>query len=450
MSIPNLLIVMVMVTSYLGVVPVHAQPVGSAVFIHPDGASGSTWAAARALWVGPDADLQWDKLPYIAVYRGHMSDSLTASSNGGATAHATGVRPRYYAFGRMDQGEDAPRIIGANGRYRSVAIEALDAGLRVGVVQSGTAIEPGTAIFLTDSARRSQHDYIAAGLLASGAHVIFGGGERHFLPEGVQGIHGMGARKDGRDLIEEARQAGYAVIYTREELFAIPDGTEKILGLFADFHTFHDLTEEELREKGLPMFEPDAPTLAEMTDKALRLLSQNDQRFLLIVEEEGPDNFGNHNNASGMLEALRRADEAIGVTRRFIAEHPNTLLVTCADSDAGGARMMGIRVNTDGTYEKTLPERDRSGSMIDGVTGTGGKPFLAKPDKYGRRLPFKIVWAATDDLSGGVLVRAEGLNADHVRGSMHNTDIPELIRLTLFGPGEAATTTAASATPTQR
>jgi alkaline phosphatase len=413
--------------------PCAAQPVGNAIFIHPDGASAASWAAARALWVGPDADLEWDKLPHIAVYRGHMSDSLTASSNGGATAHATGARPGYYAFGRFDQGEDAPRILDDQGRYRSVAVEALNAGLRVGVVQSGTAIEPGTAIFLTDAARRKDYDQIAEGILKSGAHVILGGGERHFLPGGAQGVYGPGTRKDGRNLVDEARQLGYTVIYTREELLALPDNTPKVLGLFAEYHTFHDLTEEQLTAKGLPMYEPDAPTLAEMTDVALRLLSNDDRRFLLVVEEEGPDNFGNHNNASGMLEALRRSDEALGVSRRFVADNPDTLLITCADSDAGGARLMGIRVGTDGKIPEHLPERDRSGSMMDGVEGTGGQPFLAKPDRSGRRLPFKIVWAATDDVSGGVLVRAEGLNAERVRGNMDNIEVPELIRRTLFG-----------------
>lgn len=339
----------------------------------------------------------------------------------------------------MDQGEDAPRIVDAKGQYRSVAIEALNAGLRVGVVQSGTAVEPGTAIFLTDAPRRKDHDLIAEGILDSGAHVILGGGERHYLPEGVEGVHGVGTRKDGRDLVEKARKLGYTVIHTREELLALPDNPGKVLGLFADFHTFHDLAEEELVANGLPMYEPDAPTLAEMTDTALRLLSHGDRQFLLVVEEEGSDNFSNHNNASGMLEALRRADEAYGVARRFITHNPNTLLITCADSDAGGARMMGIRINPDGSYPDTLPERDRSGSMIDGVEGTGGTPFLAQPDKFGQRLPFKIVWAATDDLSGGVLVRAQGLNAEQVHGTMNNTDIPELIRKTLFGDATAPT-----------
>ncbi len=416
--------------------PAHAQDTGSVVFIHPDGASSSTWAAARVLLVGPDADLNWDKIPNIAVYRGHMANSLTASSNGGATAHATGVRARYHAFGRMDGVDNAPRILDENGRYRSVAIEALDAGLRVGVVQSGTAVEPGSAIFLTDAPHRRYHDQIVVGMLESNAHVILGGGERHFLPEGVQGVHGLGERKDQRNLVEEAKALGYTVIFTREELLALPDDTDKVLGLFAHDATFNAVEEEKLAEQNLPMYDPDAPTLAEMTGAAIKLLNHGGKQFLLVVEEEGPDNFGNHNNASGVFEALRRTDETFGLVQAFIDDHPDTLLITAADSDAGGLRLMRVGLNEDGTYDDILPERDRSGSQMDGAQGTGSAPFLAMPDRNGRRLPFKVVWAATDDVSGGVLVRAQGLNAQRVKGSMSNTDIPELIRLTLFGSAQ--------------
>ena len=406
---------------------------GSVVFLHPDGASASTWAAARALLVGPDGDLNWDQLNNIAVYRGHLANSLTSSSNGGATAHATGVRPGYYAFGRTDGGTESPRILDKDGRYRSVAIQAKDAGMRIGVVQSGTAVEPGTAVFLTDAPVRSEYDMISAGMIESRAHVILGGGERHFLPKGFIGMHGPGEREDSRNLVQEAREAGYVVVYSKQELMDLPDDTEFVLGLFAHSATFNSKPEEYLAENNMPMYDPDAPTLAEMTEKAMRLLHRDGEQFFLVIEEEGPDNFGNYNNASGVFEAIRRTDETIGVVRNFIDDNPDTLLVTCADSDAGGMRMMRVAVNDDGTYEKTLPERDRSGSQQDGIRGTGSEPFLAMPDRYGRRLPFKVVWAATDDVSGGVLVRAHGLNAERVRGSMHNTDIPRLIRKTLFG-----------------
>ncbi|MEO0715699.1 MAG: alkaline phosphatase, partial [Planctomycetota bacterium] len=80
-----------------------------------------------------------------------------------------------------------------------------------------------------------------------------------------------------------------------------------------------------------------------------------------------------------------------------------------------------------------LPERDANGSPIDGIGGTGTAPFLAQPDQFGQRLPFAVLWSAQDDVAGGVLVRAQGLNAHRVRGSMDNTEVAKLMRQTLFG-----------------
>jgi alkaline phosphatase len=134
-----------------------------------------------------------------------------------------------------------------------------------------------------------------------------------------------------------------------------------------------------------------------------------------------------------MLEAMRRADEAIGVIRAYLQLHPRTLAITAADSDAGGMRMVGYPVEAEETALKELPLRDRNGAPIDGRDGSKTLPFLAAPDRNGKRLPFGIVWASRDDVSGGVLVRAEGLNSELVRGSFDNTRVAQLIRTTLFG-----------------
>jgi alkaline phosphatase len=228
---------------------------------------------------------------------------------------------------------------------------------------------------------------------------------------------------------------GYTVVRTRGELLNLDPSVDKVLGLFAAYHTFNDESEEDLRAADLDMYDPDAPTVAEMTRVALDVLDRRGERFLLVVEEEGTDNFGNNNNASGVLEAARRADEAISFARDFVNRHDrNTLLLTTADSDAGGMRMIGIPLLPDVTTPDRLPTRDRNGAPMDGVDGTGTAPFLAAPDQFGRRLPFAVVWAANDDVSGGILVRAEGLNASMVAGSMDNTGIAKLIRRTLLGP----------------
>ncbi len=418
---------------------------GNVIFLHPDGTSASNWVALRNLTVGPDGELEWDKLPAMALYRGHMYNALTATSNGGATAHAFGVKPYHNAFG-MTGGRDPRPILDEGGRSRSVAMQAMRRGMSVGLVQSGSAIEPGTACFVTAVEERAMHDEIAAQLIASGADVLLSGGERHFLPEGVQGVHGPGDRADDRNLLDEAREAGYTVVRTLDELQALPDDTHKVLGLFASYHTFNDQPEEDLVRHNLPMYWPEAPSLKQMTDKALRILTAKGKRFLLVVEEEGTDNFGNKNNARGLIEAGRRADEAIGLCRAYVHKHPRTLLVTAADSDGGGMRVVGMPILPDDpepaiasehNYTPTdlepLPATDRNGAPLDGVNGTATVPFVAAPDRFGQRLPFAVVWAARDDVSGGILVRGEGLNSHLIRGNMDNVDITRVMRLTLFG-----------------
>ena len=171
-----------------------------------------------------------------------------------------------------------------------------------------------------------------------------------------------------------------------------------------------------------------------MTEVALRLLGG--RQFLLVVEEEGTDNFGNCNNATGTLEALRRADEGLGVALDYVEKHPDTLLLTCADSEAGAPDVVGLR---GANYEKPLLEegKDSNGAPVDGAErspeGGVAKPFVSGPDRAGKTHEFVVVWATRMDASGGIVARAAGLNADQVRGTFDNTAVYPLFYETLFG-----------------
>lgn len=404
---------------------------GSVIFFHIDGAGVAQWQMARMVMAGPDGEINWDRIPHLAVYRGHQKDSLTTSSNAAATAHAYGVKVPYAAFG-TDGTEQPP--LAPSGRHLSIMHEALARGLAVGIVNSGSAVEPGTACFLTSASARADDAEIVAGQLASGADVILAGGEEWYLPEGAQGRHGLGKRQDGRNLIEEAKSSGYRVVFSREELAALPDDAGKVLGIFALQDTFNDETEEALADKGRPVYDTSSPTIAEMTAAALRFLSG--RQFFLVVEEEGTDNFGNCNNATGLIEALRRGDAGLGVALDFIAKHPDTLLVTCGDSEAGNSDVIGLR---GAKYEDEMLRsgRDMNGAPIDGMvrTSEGGvaQPFRSAPDREGREHPFVVVWGSQLDTGGAMLVRAAGFNADRVRGSFDNTSLYPLFYQTLFG-----------------
>ena len=382
--------------------------------------------------VGPDGRLEWDRLPHTALYSGHMKDGLTGTSHGGATTHAFGVRVQADSFG-MDGTTPIRSLSGFEG---SIAREAMARGLWVGLVNSGAAYEPGTAAFVASTERRNSLAEITRLVAESGVQVHLAGGERWYLPRGVQGRHGEGAREDGLNLIEMLRARGYTLVFTREELAAAPAGTERLWGIFAHDHTFHDRPEETLAQQNLPHYVPSAPTIAEMSEAALRLLARAPQGFLLVAEEEGTDNFGNNNNAAGSLEAGARADLAVGVFRRFVADNPHTLMLTTADSDAGGLQVIGPGRGQNVIREGvSLPERDRNGAPLDGQRGTGTTAWLSSPDRNGVRHPFALSWATLADVNGAIMVRGVGRNAEQISqaGLMDNVDVYRLMYRTLFG-----------------
>jgi alkaline phosphatase len=402
-----------------------AEPTGSVIFFHPDGTSLNHWNAARLRWAGPDNDLEWDKLPGMAVYRSHLRDCVTASSHGGGTVHAYGVKVAFDSYG-MDGKRPATSL---SGKPYSVMKEAQATGLAVGIVNTGDLNEPGTGVFLASSTSRKASEQIVAQLLESGADIIMGGGEQWMLPANITGRHGPGTRSDDRNLIAEAALAGYTIVYNRDELARVPVTTRKLLGVFARQHTFHDRPEEKLADQKLPLYLPDAPSVAEMMSAALKIFAAGNRRFLLVVEEEGTDNFSNINNAAGTLEALRRADEAVGIGHRFVKDHPDTLLLMAADSDASGLQAIGYGIKPDANLPATLI----GGAPLDGRDGTGSLPFETAPDAAGKKHPFAIAWIGPDDTYGAVLVRAAGLNADRVKGTFDNTDVYRLMYRTLFG-----------------
>lgn len=404
------------------------------IFIHPDGAGVSHWQAARFFWVGPDADLHWDKLEEIAIYRGHLEDTLTASSNGGATVHAYGVKAPHGGFGAD---KDGKRPMAASGKQASLLHEAIAAGHPTGLINSGSIVEPGTAAFAaTVKDRNKDSAEVVAQVIESGTHVILGGGEEWFLPKGTAGkFCESGKREDGRNLIDEARKAGYQVVFTLSELQALPSDTPKVLGVFCEGHTFNDMTDEALKAVNLPTYKPGTPTLAEMTTEALRILSGRGKYLFLVIEEEGTDNFGNSTNAIGTLDALKRADDAFGVALKFLETNPDSLIITTADSSAGGMDVISSKVSSEpgeiGKPGEIMGQnRDKSGAEWDRMPD--GKWFVAKPDRAGISLPFIITWASVYDVSGGIVVKGIGKNANQIKGSFDNTDVYALMYQTLF------------------
>lgn len=401
----------------------------SAIFIHPDGTGLGHWNAARHVFVGPDGMLNWDKLERLGAYRPHQKNWLCTNSHSGATVHAYGRKIHYNSYG-LDR--DQP-LTALSGKPLSIMQEAMEEGIRVGIVNSGHIGEPGTGVFLASHKTRNDKTAIAVKVLQSGADLIFCGGEKYLLPQGTIGIHGVeGVRTDDRNLLAEAASRGYKVIYTREELLALDPATEKVIGVFAADNTYNSKSEAELRKLGLPTYNPGEATFPEMVGVALEILGSDPQRpFFLVAEEEGTDNFSNNRNAAGMLDAMERADAAIGKALAFMKSQPKreTLLLVGADSDAGSPTVIAPR---EPPADYRLPETSGSGAELDGPEGQGGVPFMSKPDAFGNSYPFGIAWADGRDTPGSVVAKAHGYKSDLLKSSVDNTDIYKILYEVLF------------------
>lgn len=416
---------------------VKANNQGNVIFIHPDGTSASHWGAARMVHYGPDGRLNWDKMSNLGVYLGHLKNQLTATSNAGAVIHATGVKVNADSFGLDENGKP---IVAASGKPQTIMEEAVAAGKATAIINSGIIPEPGTGAFVAKTKTRREFAQITKQIVESGVDVILGGGEIFYLPKGTAGRYAKAEesqREDGVNLIELAKKKGYTVVYNRDELLNLPPEINKVLGIFAATDSYNAQSEEDLKEKNLPLYVSNAPTVGEMLQATLKVLSQKNvsqdkDGFFIVLEEEGSDNFCNANNAKGCVEAIKRADDAVGVAMEFIDQNPNTLLVTAADSDAGGLEVIGVTTKNF-PLDQPLPERTRNGAPVDGKEGTATLPFVSAPDKQGNRYPFAIAWAGFSDFTGSIVAKAHGLNADKLPQTVDNTDIYRLMYFTLFG-----------------
>src|SRR5690606_37567540 len=126
---------------------------------------------------------------------------------------------------------------------------AKKAGKSVGVVSTARITHATPACFVAHVSSRGDENEIAAQLIDYGqVDVILGGGKSYFLPkESKDGESGSeGDRRDGRNLMDEARAKGYTIVERAEELEAIRQrgqlgiAPERILGLFSMSHMAYE------------------------------------------------------------------------------------------------------------------------------------------------------------------------------------------------------------------
>lgn len=284
-----------------------------------DGMGPSHFAAARFYsnrLLGKDLQMsQVMQCGRIAILLNDAADTMIPESAGAATQIATGERANWGVASTASDGTTP---------LPTVLELAKKRGMSTGLVTTSAITDATPAAFVAHVSNRNDQEAIAAQIAQSGVELLLGGGGGFFLSQAQKGD-----RKDGRNLLEEMRRAGYTVVSNAGELQHAHGA--KILGLFHPGWMNFEIDRANTNE----------PSLAEMTAKALDLLSRNQRGFFLMVEGGRIDHASHMNDAATTIREVLAFDEAVGDALQFQKAHRNTLLIITADHETGGLSLIG-------------------------------------------------------------------------------------------------------------
>ncbi|XP_015782819.1 alkaline phosphatase isoform X1 [Tetranychus urticae] len=326
-----------------------------------DGMGISTLSAARVLkeqlngLPGGSNRLFFEEFPQSALIKTFNLDRQTPDSAGTATAFTCGIKANYATLGvsgRIFKSEKDCSVIAANA-VPSIFTWAQAAGKGTGIVTT-TRITHATpaAGYAHVSNRDWESDTDVAKFGASckdiarqlvedapgnKLNVIMGGGWKHFAGSNVSdptpSAGAAGGRTDGVNLIDrwisdrEARSANWSFVTSTKDLRSVDTAkTDYLFGLFNRDHLPYELERNKSPEG--------SPSLAEMVESAVNVLSKHDNGFVLLVEG-GLVDIAHHDNYArlslhevlGLEAAIQKATELLPLDE--------TLIIVTADHSHG-------------------------------------------------------------------------------------------------------------------
>ncbi len=257
---------------------------------------------------------------------------------------------------------------------------AKEKGKSVGIVTTTRVTHATPASVYAHINNRDEENEIAEQLLKFEPDVVLGGGLRHFIPKDENGSK----RKDSKNLIEMFKNKGYVVIYNKDELNNInPKNTKRLAGLFSMSHMAYEVDRENIDKY------KNQPSIAEMTKKALEILSKNPNGFFLMVEGGRIDHACHAHDAKSEIMDTIAFDNAVKVALDFQKEHPDTIIIVTADHETGG---MSIGRGTE--YYSNISALKNIDASIEFMS----KEILKNPSKENANNLIKTHWHT--DLSG--------------------------------------------------
>lgn len=270
------------------------------IFLIGDGTGLAQITTGQYGIVGPEGLLHLQTMPVTGFVKTYSSDNLITDSASGATAYSCGLKTYNGAIG-----------VGPDQTPCKTILElAEEKGLSTGLVSTSSITHATPASFASHVQQRSMQEEIAVDFLDSGVEVFLGGGMKWFSKD---------QRSDSTDLLTQFKEAGYQLLMNEEEL--LNSGSNRLLGLFA--------------EDGLERVDGE-PSSRLMTEKALEILSKDENGFFLMIEGSQIDWGGHGNNADYVINEVRDFDQAVHAALTFAQQDGETLVVLTADHETGG------------------------------------------------------------------------------------------------------------------
>jgi alkaline phosphatase len=300
-----------------------------------DGASTDVLSLARWYKGGP---LAVDSI-ICGLIKTSSSDSTIADSAPAATAFSTGYKSK---TGNLGISGDSliPKI--------TVLELAKIKGKSTGFAVTCENPHATPAAFTSHCQFRKDYETINEQQVFNNIDVVFSGGGYDFINKAAfdKTKCMFPFRTDKMNLRDSLTKMGYKFISSKAEFLRLNSET-KVWGSF-NSDTIDISNDFDNRKKP---GDKQAPSLAETTNKAIEILSQNKEGFFLMVEGSKVDFAAHNNDPVGVLSEFLAFDSAVSIALRFAKKSGNTVVIVCPDHGNGGITIGDDQTNN--SYYKT-------------------------------------------------------------------------------------------------
>ncbi len=207
--------------------------------------------------------------------------------------------------------------VNADGSFNKPILQKFkEAGKAVGCVTTVPITHATPAGFCVNMKHRNMQDKIASKYLELKFDVMMGGGLEYF--DGTK-------REDKRDIFGDFASGGFQVVKNKSEMNNAVPG-KPVIGVFYEDGLPYELDMEndtELKQR--------IPALSEMTQKAISLMSDNSNGFVLQVEGGKVDWAAHANDTSALLYDQIEFDKAVSIAIKFAESRDDTLVIITTD-----------------------------------------------------------------------------------------------------------------------